>query len=168
MLRNFSWVIRGRLAGMGLPTGAYWHLGGDKRNDELDEDLRSLKCKGVIAVVSLTLEPLHPATMRRFALTALHLPVDDMTAPTFDQMTRCAEFVDRTPAESGAVVHCNAGMGRTGTMLAACLIWTGETAENAMYRIRRLRPGSIETVEQELAIIEFEAYIRNRRRNRQT
>ena len=61
----------------------------------------------------------------------------------------------------GVAVHCGAGLGRTGVVLAAYFVATGATAQNAVARIRRLRPGSIETDEQAEAI---EHYARRKRR----
>jgi protein-tyrosine phosphatase len=45
-----------------------------------------------------------------------------------------------------------AGYGRTGTVLAAYLVAKGAEPEEAIDRVRRARPGSIETVEQEHAV----------------
>ena len=52
-------------------------------------------------------------------------------------------------------VHCGAGLGRAGTLLAAYLVSQGCDAEEAMARVRRARPGSIETIEQEQAVREY-------------
>ena len=162
MLRNFSWVIPHRLAGMALPTGAYWsHDAGDART-ELTRDLQLLKRQGVNAVVSLTPEPLDIRTLRQFGMESLHLPVEDMSPPSVEQMLQFARFVDGRPT-SAIVIHCSAGIGRTGSMLAAYLIWTGTDPESAINRIRRLRPGSIETIEQELALFSFETHLRRER-----
>jgi atypical dual specificity phosphatase len=57
-------------------------------------------------------------------------------------------------------VHCGAGLGRTGAVLAAYFVARGMTANNAVGRVRRLRPGSIETDEQAEAV---ELYARRKR-----
>lgn len=53
-------------------------------------------------------------------------------------------------------VHCMLGHGRTGTMLACYLAKAQKmNGSDAIWEIRRLRPGSIETREQEQAVIQF-------------
>jgi len=53
-------------------------------------------------------------------------------------------------------VHCHAGIGRTGTILAAYLISQGKTARDALRELRVMRPGSVETSEQEDVLISYE------------
>ncbi|MEE2708442.1 MAG: GNAT family N-acetyltransferase [Gemmatimonadota bacterium] len=152
MLRNFSWVIDGRLAGMALPSGAYGGPTGSHLND-LEQDLQDLQERGITAVVSLTYRPLPRNILLRFGMQPLHLPVEDMTPPTSGQIHQFIAFVEQT--EGGVVVHCTAGVGRTGTMLACYLVWSGMAAEQAIDLIRQNRPGSIETADQEWAVMNF-------------
>ncbi|HCA46062.1 MAG TPA: protein-tyrosine-phosphatase, partial [Armatimonadetes bacterium] len=49
-------------------------------------------------------------------------------------------------------VHCMAGLGRTGTMIACYLVSQGMPAEEAIAEVRRARPGSIQTEQQEQAV----------------
>ena len=49
-------------------------------------------------------------------------------------------------------MHCGAGIGRTGTMIACYLVDKGFSAEEAIQLVRQARPGSIETREQEQVI----------------
>ena len=55
----------------------------------------------------------------------------------------------------GVAVHCAAGLGRTGTIIACWFAHEKMSGRDAIARIRRLRPGSVETDEQADAIMEF-------------
>ena len=61
----------------------------------------------------------------------------------------------------GVCVHCMAGVGRTGTMLAVYLVKSrGLSAQQAIQEVRRQRPGSIETQSQEEAVFIYTEYIK--------
>ena len=108
--------------------------------------------QGVTAVVSLTMRV--PASMEEFEI--FHAPVPDMTPPSLDLLVRTVGFIQEELVKEGAVaVHCTAGMGRTGTVLAAFLVGNGVAANEAITAVRASRPGSIETPSQELVIHKF-------------
>jgi atypical dual specificity phosphatase len=79
-----------------------------------------------------------------------------MEAPTQEQLDRCISAIELAlENKMGVAVHCTAGLGRTGVVLACHLVKRGMSADNAIARIRRLRPGSIETDDQARAVEEF-------------
>jgi len=138
---NFSWLIDGRIAGMGHPPpGAeVW-----------------LAEQGVTAVVSLTMR--QPDSFD--GLATFHAPVPDMTPPGLDLLVRTIGFIQEELVGDGAVaVHCTAGMGRTGTVLAAFLVAGGMGADEAIRAVRARRPGSIETPSQERVIFKFAEFM---------
>jgi atypical dual specificity phosphatase len=65
--------------------------------------------------------------------------------------------------ESGdrkVLVHCLAGMGRTGMVLAAYMIREkGMSADEALREVKRLRPGSLKRRVQNKAMRDYEAYL---------
>ena len=139
--RNFSWVVKEKLAGCGRP--------------ETEAELRGLWDAGVRAIISLTGTPLYPEPVRRLGFGYLHSHISGTPSPF--QLSEIVRFVEERNAESKPVlVHCAEGKGRTGTVLAAYLVTKGLTAEDAIGRVRELRPGSIETLEQENAVRLFE------------
>lgn len=144
---GFSWVVPGKLAAMPLPG----------RNRPLDQDAAFLEQEGIRVLVSLTDEPPDARTLSSHSIEQRHLPVEDFSPPTQDQMTEFASLVELSTSNGVPVgVHCTAGLGRSGTMAAAYLVATGATADEAIEKIRNLRPGSIETPAQEDAIRRFE------------
>jgi atypical dual specificity phosphatase len=122
----------------------------------LETDLAFLADQDLALLISLTLEPVDPEDAGAFGLDALHLPIPDFQAPTLDQQVAfVTELEARAAAGELVGVHCTAGLGRTGTMLATWFVAKGYDAEAAMAEIRLLRPGSIETPEQEQAVRDF-------------
>jgi atypical dual specificity phosphatase len=142
LMDGFGWVIPDVLAGMGRP--GLW---------DLEADLAFLRKQGVGAIVSLTESPLDARAITAAGLTVLHLPIQDMAAPSQEQIAQFVRYVEERVSEGRPVaVHCLAGRGRTGTMLACFLVRRGHLAGDAILEIRSFRPGSIETADQEEAI----------------
>lgn len=156
-MRGFYWLIEGVLAGCSRP-GHRRGLTGSTVEAALDEDLSWLKGQGIEAVLSLTETPLTVGALERHELAGLHLPVDDLTAPTPPQLRTALAFIDWHRALGQRVaVHCLVGQGRTGTVLAAYLIRSRLTPAEALWELRTVCPGAVENPVQERALEEFSA-----------
>lgn len=150
---NFSYVYEDKVAGSAHPGSG----------ERLVRALAELRELGVTAIVSLSESPLDKAILREFEMAYAHVPVMDFFPPTIEQMRECVDFIERRRREGdGVLVHCAAGQGRTGTMLAAFLVSLGLDPDEAIANIRMLRPGSIETRDQEAAVHAFDRYLKER------
>lgn len=109
--------------------------------------------QGIKLVVSLTTIAPDANVLASLGMDLLHVPVEDFSAPTADDIDRFLQTARFYRHEhKPIVVHCGAGMGRTGTMIACYLVDGGMPAEQAIALVRKRRPGSIETQDQEQAV----------------
>jgi atypical dual specificity phosphatase len=143
VIRNFSWLIEGEIAGMAKPASSVY-------------DFEFLKCEGFEAIVSLTESSLSEVLIEKFGFSVKHIPVMDFEAPTLEQIEDFVVFAENARSEGKKlVVHCDAGIGRTGTILACYLVSKGYNAADAIEEVRTKRPGSLETIEQEEVVLKF-------------
>ena len=146
----FSWVIDGALAACGAP--------GALAPFDVDSDLRSLAFEGTTLLVTLTRAPVDPSSLEQSGIRAEHFPIEEMGAPESpEQLLPLLEQMQTEINNGGCVtVHCLAGKGRSGTVIAAYLCMTrGIPAGQAIARVRAARPGSIESQAQEEFIARF-------------
>ncbi len=150
MAQRLWWIDEPTLAGSPNPT---------------DDELTALRGRGFATIVCL-LDPGEQAPNYDVARAGAvgfrrhEIPIRDYGAPTMEQIETFVRIVDRIgPGDGNVLVHCQGGTGRTGTMAAATWIARGLTAEAAIEKVRRARPGAVETQAQELRLREFEQRI---------
>jgi atypical dual specificity phosphatase len=77
-------------------------------------------------------------------------------------LDEAVNHIDKKIRSGKAVlVHCAAGKGRTGAVLAAYMIKKENlTADQAIEKIRLMRPGSVQSITQETALSMYEKYLK--------
>ena len=143
---RFSWLIENKLAGSAIPTSI--------------DEVKWLLEQGVKSIVTVREEPLDESWMKD--VNYLHVVSNDMDVPEFDDLIHAIDFIHRRITNNEPVlVHCLAGMGRTGTVLACYLVkYQNMSADEATQKVREERSGSIQSYPQEEIIFRFEKSLR--------
>lgn len=162
MPRNFSWVWNGYLIG--------------SSDIKTKQQLMVLKSIGVDKVINLIDET------NRYELGLLyqdtdvnlyHQKVENRKPPTIEQMDNimnCCEHEFRNNRQ--VVVHCGGGKGRAGTVIACLMLKHGLIEPNNYFlnnpplspsdvieHLRKIRPHSIETDEQEIFVKQYHNHL---------
>ncbi len=146
---GFVWLVPGLLGGTPFPASPH--------------DFESLARVNTRLLVTLTEKHL-PEAGAHYGIVSLHAPITDMTPPSVEQAVGICKSVTPYLERGEAVVfHCRAGKGRTGTLLAAQLVWNGATAADAIAATRAHNPQWIETDSQLVFLHRFEMSIKTAR-----
>ncbi|MEZ5829892.1 MAG: protein-tyrosine phosphatase family protein [Dongiaceae bacterium] len=138
-------------------------LGLVRQHERVRDDLKSIAAWKPHALLSLMEEhelteagaPAHllAKELPSHGVAWLHLPICDYQAPDerFEkQWVGLWPRLDREFQQGGRLfIHCYAGLGRTGTVASLILMQYGASARDAIRQVRAVRPGSIQSIEQE-------------------
>ena len=128
--------------------------------NDIDIDLKALKRCGVTVLISLTEKDVDQAALARNGMRNVHLPVYDREPPTVSQLQMLMLKMKRLLLGGEVLaVHCLAGLGRTGTVLAAWLVFEGITAEAALQRVRAIESQYVQSELQENILFAYEAML---------
>ena len=144
---NFSWLIDQKLAGSGMPTTF--------------DEIEWVAKQGVKSIVTMTEDALPESWINN--VKYLHVPTEDLNAPDMDKIDEAVDFIqERINEKEPVMVHCAAGIGRTGTILACYLIkYKKYSAKDAIKKVREERPGSIQSERQEFVVGLYQKHIGN-------
>ncbi len=143
---SFSFVIEKRLCAMAMPS---FYV------RSIREEIEFLLSMNIHFIINLTdLDYKSPDYRKNFKI--IDVPVPDFDAPTFDQIEKIWDIFKKSNSKKRLCIHCVAGRGRTGTVLA-CLIgrYYHLKPDIAIDKTRKMRPGSIETGLQEEFIWDY-------------
>jgi ADP-ribosyl-[dinitrogen reductase] hydrolase len=132
---------------------------------DLGRDLDTIRDWGAAAVVTLLeadeltrlrVERLGEEVLSR-NMSWFHLPIVDASTPDerFEQSWEVAGKELRSILRGGSdvLVHCRGGLGRAGTIAARLLVELGMEPKKAIKSVRTVRPGAIETRDQERFVL---------------
>jgi hypothetical protein len=144
---NLWWAIPNVLAGMGMPyvdSQRRLNLGGSL--NDYPDDLPLMYHAGIRAFVCLLNIPSDEQIFQGAGFAYKCLPINNGCAPDLRQAAEIIDFIGHNRCENRPVaVSCEAGLGRTGTMIATYLIHEGLSASAAISQVKSIEPEAIET-----------------------
>jgi protein tyrosine phosphatase (PTP) superfamily phosphohydrolase (DUF442 family) len=93
-----------------------------------EEGYQSLAANGVTTIVDLraSTSQAELEAVQALGFEVVHLPLDDGQVPGPELIHRLVDVVERSPGR--VFVHCQAGVGRTGSVVAAYRVWMGQAS----------------------------------------
>ena len=131
-------------------TGTIW----GSSHPVLREDVEEMKARGIKVVISLETNYSFP-DFTEFNIDHHEIAVSDFGVPSDATIIKFISILRKALSEGKPVlIHCLAGCGRTGTMLALVEIYLYDerNGKRAIQKVRDARPCAIETLPQEQLI----------------
>jgi protein-tyrosine phosphatase len=143
---KISWIEPYILAASGIPLDA--------------KDLSSLHAQGIRAMLSLTehslltFREITPALLNELDITYLHVPIPDQHPPTSEQAQHILHLIKTMAAQQRPLlIHCHAGVGRTGTILHLYYLAQGRSWDETKAKIRATRVQCLLLADEQLAFL---------------
>lgn len=138
----FSWIVKRELCAGSWP--------------QFQCNVEFLRNEGIgVVVTACDASPLPTPSTKDIVIHKI--PVSMGNAPSFSDCSRFITICNQARSEQKAVyVHCRRGQGRTGTLLACYLVkYQQQPPAKAILMVREMRPGSIENLEQVMAVHKY-------------
>jgi protein-tyrosine phosphatase len=156
-LTELPFGLPGRLLRSPMPFGPY------DLHGEVYDRFREAQIT-VVVLLAAEDECLHKTghNLRTFYLQegfqVLYLPIPDFSVPTRDDLEQAVQHtMAYAQAGHNIVVHCSAGIGRTGLFMAyLAKQLLGLSGEEALQWIRHYIPRAVETLEQQRLVLDDE------------
>jgi atypical dual specificity phosphatase len=146
VLPHFSWIIEDTLAAMPFPS-----------TEDAYVMLQQLGIKVILNLTGYVDDAPLLSAFKVYSIPIANHKEWGHKPPTLEEMHSAVSIIQISlKSDQPVVVHCERGLGRTGTIIAGYLTRCGLPAQEAINYIRMLRPGSVETEEQEEAVYEYE------------
>jgi atypical dual specificity phosphatase len=159
---NLWWAIPNVLGGMAIPyidPERRLNCGGEL--NAYKDELPLLYRTGVRAVVCLLNIPGDAVVFQSAGFEFNFYPIENGQPPTLTQAGQFIKLMEDWRSRNVPVaVFCQAGAGRTSTMIACYLIRLGKSAAEAISDLRAREASAVETIAQIKFLEEFEKYYR--------
>ena len=144
---GFKWIIRDSLAAMPRPGLL----------EDLDFDLAALRKIEIDEIVTLEeFESVPKDAAEKYGMRVYWFPIVDMGVPDAVQLNALLTYIKQNLLQGRKVaVHCRAGLGRTGTVIVAFLVWDGMELEKAMHIVRCVDQRILHKIKKKKFLIEF-------------
>jgi protein-tyrosine phosphatase len=139
----------------------------------LAADLHDLREAGVQKIVCLAEDgdlarngvEDYPREAKAAGFELVRFPIADYDTPPSAEAVDAllAAVLDGVRSGRHTVIHCRAGLGRTGTVVACCLVRLGLEAKRAIEEVRRIRPRTVETPEQVAFVERYAGWVQAQR-----
>ncbi len=126
--------------------------------EAFDDDVQELAKIGIKSIVASLDLPLQRQIFENCGFKYFSLPIPDGCPPTEAQAVRMLHFYDFCPLP--LCVHCEGGIGRTGTLLAIILLHRGVPVDEAVLMVKRGNPLALENGRQLQFVYNFSRHFK--------